>query len=352
MNNLFKTQKIYYLKYKMYIDQEDYTITEKSINDTLNSKLPFGIKELIHKGKGGSSIIYEAKINTNNSDVIIKVADKVKNKNSIYSEIKILNKLNHNNIIKIYGYSVGKGNDISFMMLEKGKCDLRVLLYKFLNRKISTESFLNYICVQILNGLKYLKKCNIIHHDIKPQNIVINDFIEIKIIDFSASKDISNINDKEIKLSYRGTTFYMAPEVIKTKTIKLKDYHKIDLFSLGVSLYTLAFGEYPFNLKSEDAYNDDIIYNKIMSDWKVKNINGTEYSTHFINFLNGLLEKNIEKRMNIYEAIDNYWVKGSKILMEEKENIYNANCFLSNLITDHFLRFNKYIKSNCLKFLL
>ena len=336
----------------MHVEQEDYTITEKSIITEINSKIPLGIKELTYKGKGGSSIIYEAKINKNNSDVIIKVADKEKNKKGIISEIIILNKLNHNNIIKIYGYSAGKDNDISFIMMEKCKCDIRSLLYKFLNRKISTESLLNFISVQILNGLKYLKKSNIIHYDIKPHNIVMNEYLEIKIIDFSASKDISNINDKKIKLNYRGTTFYMAPEVIKTKTIKVKDFHKIDLFSLGVTLYTLAFGEYPFNLKSEDAYNDDIIYNKIMSDWKVKNINGSEYSTHFINFLNGLLEKNIEKRMDIYEAMNNYWVKGSKILMEEKENIYNANCFLSNLITDHFLRFNEYIQSNCLKFLL
>ena len=336
----------------MNIEQESYVRREKIINDEINSKIPLGINGLTYEGKGGSSTIYGAKINKKNYDVIIKVADKEKNKNGIRNEIIILMKLNHNNIIKMYGYSAGKDNDISFIMMEKCKCDLNNFHYKLLNRRISTESLLNIISSQILNGLKYLYKSNIIHYDIKPHNIVINDYLEVKIIDFSVSQDISNLNDKEIKLKYRGTTFYMAPEVIKTKTIKLKDFHKIDLFSLGVLLYTFAFGEYPFNIKNEDANNDDVIYNKIMSDWKVKNINGTEYSSHFLNFLNGLLEKNIEKRMNINEAMNNYWVKGSTILLEEKENIYNVNCFLSNLITDHFLKFNEYLQSNSIKILL
>ena len=110
-------------------------------------------------------------------------------------------------------------------------------------------------------------------------------------------------------------------------------------------LYTLAFGERPFNINHEDTDDDETIYNKMMTDWKVQNINGTEYSSHFIHFLNRLLEKDIEKRINIYEVLNDYWVKGGNILMEEKENIYNANVFLTDLITDHFSNFNSYLFS-------
>ena len=95
-------------------------------------------------------------------------------------------------------------------------------------------------------------------------------------------------------------------------------------------------------LEREDADNDDIIYQKINSDWKAKN-KGTEFSKYFLDFLNCLLEKDINKRINIFDAMNHYWVQGAKILMEEKENIYNANVFLTSLLTDNFLNFNRYI---------
>ena len=317
-----------------------------SIYKNINKIFSPGISDLKYITKGGSSYIYEGKINKRNANVIIKVLENDKNINNNINEVKILQKAKNKHIITMYGYSIGKNNECNFILLEKGKYDLRIFLNKVLRRRTYSESLLNFICFQIMKGLFYLYRSNIIHYDIKPQNIIINDFLEGKIIDFSVSLDISNIKEKEVNLHYRGTFYYMAPEVIKQKKIKLVDYHKIDLFSLGVMLYVLAFGERPFNLSNEDCDNDDVIYNKMMSDWKVENIQGTEYSSHFINFLNGLLEKNIEKRMNIYEALNHYWIKGANILMEEKENICNANAFLTNLVTDHFSEFNDYIMNN------
>ena len=132
----------------------------------------------------------------------------------------------------------------------------------------------------------------------------------------------------------------MSPEVIKSKTIKVKDMQKIDLFSLGITLYVLAFGEYPFNMTKGDS--DEEIYEKINSGWKVEN-HDNEFSKHFIDFLNGLLESDINKRMNLEKALNSYFIRGAEILMNEKENTYNANSFLSYLITDHFYSFNEYL---------
>ena len=323
---------------------EDNFVSNETIEE-INKKFKPGIYDLKYIGKGGSSIIYEGKVKSSNAIVVIKVMEKEKNIGNNIAEVNIISRLKHKNIITMYGYSVGKNNKYNFIMMEKGKNDLRSFLNKTLKRRISSETLLNFICFQILRGLFYLYRNNVVHYDIKSQNIIINDYLEVKIIDFSVSKYIGDIETEEVQLSYRGTSYYMAPEVIKTKKIKLKDYHKIDLFSLGVMLYTLAFGERPFNINHGDSEDDEIIYIKMMTDWKVENINGTEYSSHFINFLNRLLEKDIEKRMNIYEAMNHYWVKGGNILMEEKENIYNANVFLTDLITDHFSRFNDYLFS-------
>ena len=90
---------------------------------------------------------------------------------------------------------------------------------------------------QILNALKYLQNQKIVHYDIKADNIIINDKLNIKLIDFSISLDYSKITTDKIKLKFGGTNIYMAPEVIKEKTIKIKDINKIDIYSLGVLLY-------------------------------------------------------------------------------------------------------------------
>ena len=328
-------------------ENEDYNLEKiiKKISTEIINKLPIQINEIKYLRRGGSSFVFSSKTNKSNKEVIIKVIKK--DKNNGINEINILPKLKHNNIISVYGVLLDKEEEFIYIIMEKGYNDLREFHQKKLKRRVSTESLLNYIALQIVKGLYYLYRCNIIHCDIKPQNIVINEYLNVKILDFSESKNISKIINEEIDLKYCGTLFFMAPEVIKRQKIKVKDYHKIDLFSFGVLLYVLAFGKYPFNLYP-DENNDEIIYNKIMSDWKVENIDGTNYSLHFINLLNGLLEKNIEKRMNIYDVMDNYWIKGGKILVEEKENIYNANNFLINLVTDHFQKFNNYISNNCM----
>ena len=296
------------------------------------------INDIKYLNNGGSSYIYETKMNKNGKSFVVKVINDEKYKNLI--EPKLLSVLKHKNIITSYGYHYAK-NEEELIIMEKGK-DLKSFQITLLKRVTLSETFLCYITVQILEGLQYLYKCHVIHCDIKPGNIIIDDYLNIKIIDFSASLITSENKESSVKVNYRGTPLFMAPEVIKKEKIKVKDYHKIDLFSLGVMLYRLAFGFYPFNLERNDSENDDIIYKKITSDWKAENI-GTEFSRYFLDFLNCLLEKDINKRIDINNAMNHYWVKGAKILFEEKEKINNANVFLTSLITDNFYMFDKYI---------
>ena len=136
----------------------------------------------------------------------------------------------------------------------------------------------------------------------------------------------------------------MPLEVITSQRIKYKDLNKVDLYVLGVTLFYLAFGDFPYNLKYEDADN----YTKICEKIFIKNI-GIDYenkhfSSHFLDFLSKLLEKNINKRINIYEAKDNYWIKGANILLKEKENLCNAISFINGLLTNHIKNFNDYLE--------
>ena len=216
---------------------------------------------------------------------------------------------------------------------------------KKLKRQEISEQLLCFLAYQILTGLKYMHKCKIIHFDLKPQNIIFDGYLNAKIIDFSVSLDYSKIQSKKIKLPFRGTNFYIAPEVIKSKTININDLNKVDLYSLGVILYNLAFNIYPYNLERIDDASYDKIYNKIQNNKLEFDKRGNRYSKFFFDFLSQLLEKDINKRININQALNSYWIEGAKILLEEKEKVSDKSKFLLGLLTDHFINFDKYINN-------
>ena len=105
----------------------------------------------------------------------------------------------------------------------------------------------------------------IAHMDLKPNNIIVDEYLNFKIIDFSIS---INYKDKKysevIKLPIMGTSLYMPLEVLFKQKIKYKELHKVDLYSLGFILYNLAFDTYPYNITSDEKYSKigEKIYNK------------------------------------------------------------------------------------------
>ena len=71
--------------------------------------------------------------------------------------------------------------------------------------------------------------------------------------------------------------------------------------------------------------------------------NNKPYSSKLKNFLTKLLESNIDNRINIYDALEDTWIKGAELLFKEKEKINDSEIFLINLITDNIINFNEYI---------
>ena len=239
------------------------TIYKKDINEM---KLFFDFKYLIDEikgevetrydiikiiGEGGFGKVYYAKNKFSNTEVSIKTINKSKNENlifdnlSIKNEIDVLKSLSHPNIMKIYEFY---SNEESYFLVNE------YIKYGELSKKIKqtfSELQISVIIFQILKGLSYIHSHNIIHRDIKLENIMISDienilingkiepFYWIKIIDFGIAKFTSS-NKKEKGMT--GTLYYMAPEVIKQNY----DY-KCDIWSVGVILYILLTGKYPFD---------------------------------------------------------------------------------------------------------
>lgn len=227
--------------------------------------------------------------------------------------------------------------------------NLKEFQKNILKRGLYSESFLCFITYQILNGLEYCHKRNIAHFDIKPENIIIDEYLNIKLSDFSLGLDYSKNKSSKIELPLVGTHFYMAPEVLSHKKIDLKDLNKVDLYSLGVTIFNLAFGYYPYSLNDND--NELIDFEKSLKKIEneslgLVNSEGTNsFSFYFKDFLKNLLEKDIKKRININEALEHYWIKGVKILNDEKENLDDSKKFLENLIYNNLIKFNKYMNN-------
>jgi serine/threonine protein kinase len=218
-------------------------------------------------GSGAESYVYKTILKKNGKVVANKmIVIKERERKRIFNEIMISKKMKHQNIVGFYGCYEVKKNEVSCIVMEYSKYgNLRDFGKNVLKRKFYTETFICFISFQILTALKYLELCKIAHLDLKPQNITINEFLTVKLIDFSISINYSKMNSNQIKLPSCGTKYYMAPEVISSKTIDVKDLNKVDLFSLGVVLYNLAFGSFPFDYKCEDFNNKEKIYNKIMN---------------------------------------------------------------------------------------
>ena len=313
----------------------------KNILKRNHSKFIENFELLKFIGSGSESEVYKVNILRYNKILAMKMI-RIKNDEQD-DEINISKKLKNKNIINYYlSYKIEKSKAHCIIMDYAKYGNLRDFRKNIIEKNYLSESFLCFITSQLLNGIKYLHMCKITHYDLKPQNIIIDDNLNVKIIDFSVSLDYSKINDNKIKLPFRGTSFYMAPEVLRNDTINIKDLNKIDLYSLGVILFNLAFGSYPFDLKQKDTKNYDKIYKKIMKDLTIKN-KYNYYSSYFIDFLKKLLEKDINKRLNLNEALNHYWIKGSEILFNEKEKICHTGIFLSYLVTDHIKNFDDYI---------
>ena len=270
--------------------------------------------------------------------------DKNINQQKKLKELYFQKKLHHKNITGLYGfYEIKNCSCIAMDYAKYG--DLEYFQKKLIQKKYLSETLIAYITFQILEGLKYCHQNKIIHMDIKQQNILIDENLIIKITDFSVSQSYEQYKEGEkYSLPLAGTSLYMSPEVLGKYEIDVEDCNKIDMFSLGILIYNAAFGQFPYQLEFSDRKNFKAIYDKIMQ----KNLTFPSiksYSPLFKNFLRGLLNKNIKNRYSINDALEDPWIKGTKLIFKDKEKMYDLEKFLINIVTDNIKSFNDYIKN-------
>lgn len=331
-------------------DQTDKLLDISYANEIFSKNNPkflenFEFLESIKAGSAGA--VLKAKYRKSKI-VACKIMPKIlkekteKNLAKAHKEVLIHRRLHHQNIPEIYGYHP-VGDNYSCMVMEFNKYgDLDTFKRNVIKRACLTESLISYLAGGILQAIFYLAKKKTIHMDIKQQNILIDDFLNIKLTDYSVSVDYSN-EKNFIELPMVGTCYYMSPEVLERKKIPINEASKIDIYSFGVLLYLLAFNDYPYELEKINC-ND---YRGILNNIKQKNIEfpkDTGHSQMLKNFISKCLEKDIKKRYNIYQAMNDPWMKGYQLILNEKENLYNAGKFMIQLLVDNIKPFNDYVK--------
>lgn len=297
-------------------------------------------------GSGSAGYVYKGKTkNPKNKQLLaFKFSLKNKNKKSNYHEIINQKNLHHMSINEIYAF-IKIDNSNFFTISALGKYgDLDKFLKESLRRSILSETFINYLAKPILEALNHMHKFKLVHMDIKKGNIILDSELNPKLIDFSSTISFEKYQPNDtIKLPLIGTGRYMAPEILNAKEIEIKYAEKIDVYSLGVTLYILTFGCYPYDLNKAKGNDYEKIKEKV-NDNNLTFPTGFYISDKYKNFLKNILEKDYVKRYSIKEALEDPWIKGWNIINEEKENIGILENFIIELISDNIREFNLYIK--------
>ena len=191
-------------------------------------------------GSGGMSDVYKAKCHKLNRYVAIKVLKPEYSEDKTFvskfkAEAQAAAGLMHANIVNVY--DVGEENGIYYIVMELVE---GITLKKYIEKKgVLGVSEAVSIAIQVAQGIDAAHKHNIVHRDIKPQNIIISKEGKVKVTDFGIARAASS---NTINSSVMGSVHYISPEQARGGYSD----EKSDIYSFGITLYEMLTGRVPF----------------------------------------------------------------------------------------------------------
>ncbi|XP_062537123.1 serine/threonine-protein kinase D3 isoform X2 [Armigeres subalbatus] len=251
-------------------------------------------------GSGQFGIVYGGVHRKTHRTVAIKVIDKLrfptKQEAQLKNEVAILQNLSHAGVVNLE--RMFETPERIFVVMEKLKGDMLEMILSHQNGRLN-ERVTKFLITQILVALKYLHSRNIVHCDLKPENVLLssdNEFPQVKLCDFGFARIIG---EKSFRRSVVGTPAYLAPEVLRNKGYN----RSLDMWSVGVIIYVSLSGTFPFN--EDEDINDQIQNAAFMyppNPWK-------EISSDAIDLINNLLQVKQRKRFTVDKSLLHCWLQ-------------------------------------------
>lgn len=236
--------------------------------------------------------------------IAIKIINKTNFKNFelelVKCEVEIMKFCRFKNIVRIQDHFEDHENIYIILEYLSGG---NLNYYLSSQKSLLSEEKIKLTVLQLASGIKYLHHYGIIHRDLKPENIMMSNKSEdpvLKICDFGLSK-VLGVTEKSNE-AY-GTLAFAAPELIQ----KINYNKSIDIWSLGVIIYFLICGNYPFNNKDNNLHKIALEITQgeikfIGNIWKRIDKNASDLVLK-------CLERNVEKRIDIVSFFDHQWFK-------------------------------------------
>ncbi|XP_029292580.1 myosin light chain kinase, smooth muscle isoform X2 [Cottoperca gobio] len=220
---------------------------------------------------------------------------RAKEREAARKEIELMNYLHHPKLVQCLAAYDHKPEMVMVMeFIAGGELFERIVDDSFEHTELASVRYMQ----QILKGIAYMHQQNIVHLDIKPENIVCVDTTgtSIKIIDFGLACSLGNTPLKVM----HGTPEFVAPEVINYEPVCLTT----DMWSIGVICYILLSGESPFQ------GNNDVETLSLVTaaQWEFDEESFDEITDEAKDFISSLLNKDTRQRMSCEEALAHPWM--------------------------------------------
>lgn len=294
----------------------------------------YSIKKYLGRGSYGSAILVCLKKNPKKLFVmkeIVMANLKESEKKNAFKEYELLSKLNHPTIVRFHENFVE--NDRLYIVMEYadgGDLSEYIKNFKRRNERIPTTTLMS-IFILLCLSIDYIHKKNILHRDIKTQNVFLKNNAFIKLGDFGISKLLDSSTSAKTQI---GTPYYLSPELCMNTSYS----YSSDVWALGVILYELIFLELPFlgeniggllyNIMNNSPNFEDETINKILKYYKNRK-EDEEIILFLIRICKSMLKKEAKERITIDKILDMKMIKHHMRLISLDEERFTLNSTIS-----------------------
>ncbi|XP_050816396.1 serine/threonine-protein kinase D3-like isoform X1 [Gopherus flavomarginatus] len=251
-------------------------------------------------GAGQFGVVYGGKHRKSGRDVAVKVIDKLRfpprQENQFRNEVSILQSLHAPCVVHLECMFEGPAQ--LFVVMERLHGDMLEMILSSENGRLP-EPLAKFLTAQILSALHHLHTQNIVHCDLKPENVLLasdEPYPQVKLCDFGFARII---DESSFRRSVVGTPAYLAPEVLRQH-----GYNRaLDMWAVGVIIYVSLSGTFPFN--EEEDVNDQIQNAAFMyprQTW-------ASISLEAVSLIHQLLQVKLRKRLSVNKALNHPWLQ-------------------------------------------